>query len=353
MTKNIILALDAMGGDHAPATVIDGAAIAQKKNPNIIFQLYGDEDRLRPLLAHHPELKNATIHHTPSAIPGEMRPSVALRQGKHSSMRLAINAVAEGNAHGIVSAGNTGALMAMARMVLGCLPGIDRPAIIAALPTMRGRCVMLDLGANLECSPDNLVQFAIMGSLYARAIGIAEPNVALLNIGMEEMKGHDEIRAAAGILRETPIAGKFIGYIEANDIGTGRADVIVTDGFTGNIALKTAEGTAKLVGTFLKQALGMSWMAKAGALLAQNALKSMKQRMDPRLYNGAMLLGLQGICVKSHGSADARGIANAIHVASQLVENGLNETIKEDFARLYGMQTGPLIEQATPQANQP
>ncbi len=345
MSRNITIALDAMGGDYAPAMVIDGAAIAARKSPSLSFQFYGDEAKIRPMLARYPELRNAEIFHAPDAVPADMKPSTALRQGKKSSMRLAINAVAENRAHGVVSAGNTGALMVMARMVLGMLPGIERPAITTTLPTMRGRCVMLDLGANLECDPENLVQFAIMGSLFARAIGIAEPNVALLNIGMEEMKGHDEIRAAATILKDTPIPGRFTGYIEADDIPTGRVDVVVTDGFTGNIALKTAEGTAKLCGSFLKQAIQSSLVAKLGAALASGALKAMKQRMDPRAYNGAMLLGLQGICVKSHGGADARGFANAIHVTAQLIEHGLNDTIKDEFARLYGMQAAPLIDQ--------
>jgi glycerol-3-phosphate acyltransferase PlsX len=345
MSRNIIIALDAMGGDHAPAMVIDGAAIARRKYPHLSFQFYGDETKIKPMIARHHELRDTEIFHAPTSVPADMKPSTALRQGKHSSMRLAINAVAESRAHGVVSAGNTGALMVMARMVLGMLPGIERPAITTTIPTMRSRCVMLDLGANLECDPENLVQFAIMGGLFARAIGIPEPNIALLNIGMEEMKGHDEIRAAAAILKETPVPGRFIGYMEADDIPTGRADVVVTDGFTGNIALKTAEGTAKLCASFLKQAMQSSFMAKMGALLASNAFKLMKQQMDPRAYNGAMLLGLQGICVKSHGGVDARGFANAIHVASQLIERGLNDTIKDEFARLYGMQAAPLIDQ--------
>jgi glycerol-3-phosphate acyltransferase PlsX len=345
MNARITIALDAMGGDHAPSIVVDGAAIAQRNHPNIAFQLYGDEEKLRRLVSSHSELSAVEIFHAPAAIPNNMRPSTALRQGKDSSMRYAINAVAEGRAHGIVSAGNTGALMVIARMVLGMIPGIERPAITGILPTMRGRCVMLDMGANLECDPENLVQFAIMGSLFARAIGFAEPNVALLNIGMEEMKGHDEIRAAAAILKETPIPGRFLGYMEADDIPTGRADVVVTDGFTGNIALKTAEGTAKLCASFLKQAVQSSWIAKIGALLASAALKSMKNRMDPRAYNGAMLLGLQGICVKSHGGTDARGFANAINVAVQLVEHKLNDTIKDELAKLYGMQATPMIDQ--------
>lgn len=345
MTSHITLALDAMGGDHAPAIVVDGAALAQRSHPHVAFQLYGDEEKLKRLVSAHADLANVQIIHSPTFIPADMKPSTALRQGRDSSMRHAINAVADNRAHGVVSAGNTGALMVIARMVLGMINGIERPAIVGTLPTMRGSCTMLDLGANLECDPENLVQFAIMGALYARAIGVNEPNVALLNIGMEEMKGHDEIRAAAAILKETPIPGRFIGYVEADAIPAGGADVVVTDGFTGNIALKTVEGTAKLCASFLREAVQSSFMAKIGALLASNGLKSMRQRMDPRLYNGAMLLGLQGICVKSHGGTDARGFANAISVAAQLVEHKLNDTIKDELSRLYGVQDAPVIEQ--------
>lgn len=340
MSKPIIIALDAMGGDAAPQMVIDGAAMALKTRPHITFRIFGDEARLRPLLAAHPHMPMSFLHHTPDFIPGDMKPSVALRQGKNSSMRLAINAVAAGDAHGVVSAGNTGALMAIARLVLGMLPGIDRPAITSFFPTMRGRCVMLDLGANLECDPENLVQFAIMGSVFARsALGVHQPSIALLNIGTEEMKGHDEIRAAAAILRDTPLHGRFIGFIEGDKIPAGHVDVVVTDGFTGNIALKSAEGMGKLCAHFLKEAIGSSLLAKLGALLAQGAFQRMKKQMDPRAYNGAMLLGLQGVCVKSHGSTDAIGFANAIEVAAQLAEDGLNDIIRDEFAKLYGVQS--------------
>lgn len=338
MTRDMILALDAMGGDRAPAMVVEGAALAARKNACLSFIMFGDEAKLRPLTARFPELQNVAIRHTPDAIPGDMKPSVALRQGRNSSMRLAINAVAKGEADGVISAGNTGALMALSRLVLGVLPGIDRPAIVSILPTIKGRVVMLDLGANLECDPDNLVQFAIMGALFARVeLGLKEPRVGLLNIGTEEMKGHDEIRAAAAILRETPLPGRFIGYVEADEIPGGDVDVVVTDGFTGNVALKTAEGTAKLCSSFLKQALHGSWLSKLGAFLARGAFAHLRRRMDPRGYNGAMLVGLQGVSVKSHGGTDAIGFANAIDVAIKLVDAGLNEKIKSEFARLYGV----------------
>jgi phosphate acyltransferase len=337
MPQPIIIALDAMGGDKAPDAVIDGAALALKKNPNIVYRIFGDEGRVRPLIARHANLSKVIFYHTPDSIPGDMKPSAALRQGRNSSMRLAINAVADGHAQGVVSAGNTGALMALSRLVLGSLPGIDRPAIVSTVPTMTGRCVMLDMGANLECDADNLVQFAIMGSLFARAaLHLKEPRIALLNIGSEEMKGHDELRAAAAILRETPLHGKFVGYVEADRIPHGDVDVVVTDGFTGNVTLKTIEGTAKLCAYFLKEALQFSWLSIFGAMLARGAFARMKARMDPRKYNGAMLVGLQGVCVKSHGGTDAQGFANAVLVAATLIEEGLNDRIKDEFAKLYG-----------------
>jgi glycerol-3-phosphate acyltransferase PlsX len=341
MPPSITIALDAMGGDHSPDKIVNGAALALRKKPDVIYHFYGDEARVRPLIARHESLKNAVMHHTPDAIADNLRPSAALRQGRNSSMRLAINAAAQGQVQGVVSAGNTGALMALARLVLGMLPGIDRPALVSLIPTLRGRCTLLDMGANLECAPDNLVQFAIMGSLFSRiAASTQEPTVALLNIGAEEMKGHDEIRAAAAILKETPLPGRFTGYIEADEILHGKADVVVTDGFTGNIALKTLEGTAKLCAGFLRQSVQeSSWIAKAGVALAADAFGRMKKRMDPREYNGAMLVGLSGVCVKSHGGTDARGFCNSILMAVELVEQGLNDRIKAEFDRLYGVKT--------------
>lgn len=338
MNPVIRIALDAMGGDHAPQIVVEGAALALRQNPALAFTFFGDVAELRPYLAAHSHLQAAVVVHTADRITGDMKPSVALRQGRNSSMRLAINAVGNGEADAVVSAGNTGALMALARFVFGTLPGIDRPAIVSVLPTIRGRVVLLDLGANLECTPDNLVQFAIMGSLVAQAeLGLHTPSVGLLNIGTEEMKGHDEIRAAAAILKETPLPGRFVGYVEADAIPSGKVDVVVTDGFTGNVVLKTAEGTAKLCASFLRGAMHASWLAKLGGLLAYGAFQQLKKQLDPRDYNGALLVGLQGVCVKSHGGTDARGFANAIGVAAKLVHEGLNERIKMEFARLYGM----------------
>ncbi len=339
IAKPNVIALDAMGGDNAPVIVIDGAALARARTPDIQFIFFGDEAQIAPLLAHYPQLCGCSeIRHTTEVISSDMKPSLALRQGRKSSMRLAINAVAEGEASSIVSAGNTGALMATAKFVLRTLPGVDRPAIATMLPTKKGETVMLDLGANIECDAENLVQFALMGAIFCRTVlGRSEPLIGLLNIGTEELKGHDEVRIAAQILRERPIPGRFLGFIEGNDITAGTVDVVVTDGFSGNIALKAIEGTANLIAYFLKQVFTSSLIARVGYLLSRGAFQRLKSRVDPRRYNGAMFLGLQGVCVKSHGGTDAEGFANAIGVAYDLVRRGFNERIAEEMAAQYGM----------------
>lgn len=336
MSQRQIIALDAMGGDHAPDMVIAGADIARERHPDVRFLLVGDSARIGPLLAKHPALAAVTeVVHTEDAVAGDAKPSVALRAGRRSSMRLAIDAVADGRAACVVSAGNTGALMAMAKFVLKTLPGIDRPAIASFFPTLRGESVMLDLGANTECTPDNLVQFALMGAVFARTVlALPEPSIGILNIGSEDVKGNDTVRNAAQRLREMTLPGRFHGFVEGTDIGAGTTDVIVTDGFTGNVALKTAEGTAKLYTEFLRRTFESSLMARLGYLLARPAFKKLKARTDPRRYNGAMFLGLRGICVKSHGGTDALGFANAIGVAANLAINGFNETIGREISRL-------------------
>lgn len=333
-----VIALDAMGGDEGPEMVISGANIALERYPRLSFLIFGDEARVAPVLAKYPALKAVSeLRHTADYVPSTMKPSAALRQGRNSSMRLAINAVAKGEAVSVVSAGNTGALMAMAKFVLKTMPGIDRPAIATVFPTQKGECVVLDLGANLECDAENLVQFALMGSIFCHAVlGVQNPSIALLNIGVEEMKGHDEVRTAAAILRDRPLPGTFCGFVEGNDIMAGDVDVIVTDGFSGNIALKTAEGTAKFISHMLRQSFQSSWLAKIGYLFARGSLNKMKLRADPRRYNGAMFLGLQGVCVKSHGGTDCEGFANAIGVAHDLVAHRFNERIGEELARHYG-----------------
>jgi glycerol-3-phosphate acyltransferase PlsX len=275
-------------------------------------------------------------------VTNEAKPSIALRSGRRSSMRLAIDAVADAKADCVVSAGNTGALMAMAKFALKTLPGIDRPAIASFFPTMRGESVMLDLGANIECDAENLVQFALMGDAFARTVlGLVHPTVGLLNVGSEDLKGNDAVRAAATKLRSPDAPVKFHGFIEGNDIAAGTVDVVVTDGFTGNIAVKTAEGTARMFGEFMRAAFKHSVLARIGYLFAADALKKMRLRIDPRRYNGAMLLGLNGIVVKSHGGADALGFANAIGVAVDMKVNGFVDQIRDELARLSAIQTPP------------
>src|SRR5438445_13417137 len=332
-----------MGGDGAPAIVLKGAAIALQRHPGVRYLLFGAEEMVRPLLAKLPGLgEAATMVHTSEVVAADAKPSLALRAGRQSSMRLAIDAVAEGRADGLVSAGNTGALMAMAKFALKMLPGIDRPAIASFLPTRRGESVMLDLGANIECDADNLVQFALMGDAFARSVlGLTQPTVGILNVGSEDLKGHEAVRAAATQLRAENSPVKFHGFIEGNDIAAGTVDVIVTDGFTGNGALKTAAGTARLFSEFLRAAFKHSVLARVGYLLAADALKKMRERMDPRRYNGAMLLGLNGIAVKSHGGADALGFANAIGVAVDMKLNGFVDQIRDELARASAVPPAP------------
>jgi glycerol-3-phosphate acyltransferase PlsX len=333
---SITIALDAMGGDRAPAMVIRGADLALERHPDTRFLIFGAENQIAPLLAQLPRVaKVATLHHTSETVADDDKPSQALRAGRGTSMRLAIEAVADGRADGVVSAGNTGALMAIAKFVLKTLPGIDRPAIATFFPTMRGESVMLDLGANIECDAENLVQFALMGDAFARSVlGLTQPAVGLLNVGSEDLKGNDAVRNAAVRLRSGMIPLRFYGFVEGDDIGAGTVDVIVTDGFTGNVALKTAEGMAKLFAEALRTSFRYSPMARFGYLFARNAMKKFAARFDPRRYNGAMLLGLSGIVVKSHGSTDAFGFANAIGVAIDMKVNGFLEKIRSDLARV-------------------
>jgi len=337
----LTLSLDAMGGDNAPEMVIEGIEASLAKLSSVKFLVYGDEARLAPLLKAHPlAARVSEIRHTKDIVTNDEKVRTALREGRNSSMRLAIDAVGDGEAAGVISAGNTGALMAMAKFVLKTLPGIDRPAIATYYPTERGESVMLDLGANIVCDADNLVQFAVMGEVFARnVLGRENPSIGILNVGAEDLKGNEAVRTAAAMLQESSLPIKFYGFVEGDDIGAGTVDVVVTDGFTGNIALKTAEGTAKMFGTFLKKALMSSLMSKIGAFFAQQALKKFKMSVDPRRYNGAMFLGLNGICIKSHGGTDALGFANAIHVAVELITHSFNENIKKDFAKLSAHQT--------------
>ncbi len=336
MNQEIILALDAMGGDQAPEMVLRGANLARIRYPNLRFVIFGDETVISPLLRRFKKLTSiSTIEHTKEKILNDDTLAVIIRQRRNSSMSLAIHSVGSGQTQGIVSAGNTGALMAFAKIVLKTLPGIDRPAMGSIFPTQRGESVMLDLGANIDCSSGHLVQFAIMGEVFARnVLGVREPTVGLLNIGTEEVKGNDIIRNAASALRESGLPIKFHGFIEGDDIAAGTVDVVVTDGFAGNIALKTAEGAARLYGSYIRSAFKRSVMSRAGYLLARPALKMLRDRLDPRAYNGAMFLGVNGVVVKSHGGTDYKGFANALCVAADMVNQGINPKIINELSRM-------------------
>ena len=337
------IAIDAMGGDFGPSVTVPGMLKAMKDlgADKVSFLLYGDEREIRPILNKYPQLNSITeVHHTDYVVANDEKPSIALRTGRHSSMRLAINAVKEGHADCIVSAGNTGALMAMAKMVMKCLPGIHRPAIGSVFPSIGDDIVMLDLGANLQCDEEVLAQFAILGTVYARVVqGIERPSVALLNIGSEEMKGHEEIRAAAAILSQVDFPGNFVGFVEGSDVPMGKVHVVVADGFTGNIALKMAEGVGKMSTHLMRNAFKSSVFAFLGYLLSKRALRRMKDRIDPRVYNGGMFLGLAGVCVKSHGGSDDIGFSYAIKGAYKLVSNRFNERVAEEIEELMSQES--------------
>ena len=329
------IAIDAMGGDIGPAVMVAGMARARRKDRSLRFDLFGDKKLIGPELDKHRPLKDAvTVHHMTDSIGASEKPSQAIRRAKTTSMGMAINAVKEGQANAALSAGNTGALMAMAKLALRTMPGIDRPALAALLPTLGNTdCVMLDLGANTECDAQNLVQFAVMGSAYSRTVlGISKPRVKLLNIGTEELKGTDELKEAAALLREaTYLPMKFDGFTEGDKLSRGDIDVVVTDGFSGNIALKTAEGTARFVTDLLRRAFTSSFRSKAGFALSKPALNLLKTHLDPNNHNGAVFLGLNGLVVKSHGGANYKGVANAIGVAASMVRNDITRKIGEDL----------------------
>ncbi|MFN6254123.1 MAG: phosphate acyltransferase PlsX [Acetobacteraceae bacterium] len=331
------LAIDAMGGDAAPEAVLDGLELAAERHPQARFLLVGDEARVGGALARRKRAANVcSLRHAPEVISGDLKPTAALRM-RGSSMRMAIDAVAAGEAAGVVSAGNTGALMALAKIVIKTMPEIDRPALAAIGPSARGDVVLLDLGANVQCDARNLVEFAIMGDAFARvALGLTMPSIGLLNVGSEELKGDDRVRAAAEILRDSHVGAQFRGFIEGHDITAGTVDVVVTDGFTGNVALKTGEGALKLMRDLLRQVFTSSVPARLGYLLARPALDRLREWMDPRRYNGAILLGLNGVVVKSHGGTDALGFAHAVDVAMDMVTHGYNDRIRDGFDRLAG-----------------
>lgn len=330
------LAIDAMGADAGVDVVIEGLALALQEGLAADITLYGREGEIRTALASR-DLSGITldIQHAEDVITMDDKPSSALRRGRNSSMWAAIQAVKEDKADGAVSSGNTGALMAMSVFQLRMIEGIDRPAISALWPTQQGSAVVLDVGANVEATAEQLVQFAIMGEAYFRALtGKEKPTVGLLNVGAEELKGHGTIRNAATILRECDPEMAFCGFVEGNDIPSGDVDVVVTDGFTGNVALKTAEGMAHLIGGWIKTALTSTTRAKLGALVMMPALKALKNEMDPSRVNGAPLLGLNGLVLKSHGGADAQGVAAAIARASRLAKHPFQSEISRTAARV-------------------
>ncbi len=326
-----------MGGDQAPAMVLAGLEIAALRHPETRFLVVGDEAKVAPLLR---PLRRASslcsLRHAAEVIGNEMKPTAALRV-RNASMRVAIDAVAAGEAAGVVSAGNTGALLALSKIVIKALPGIDRPAMAGIGLSARGDIVMLDLGANLTCDVRNLVEFAVMGDVFARTVlGLPAPTIGLLNVGSEEQKGDEQVREAAELLRQSPIAAQFYGFVEGDDITRGTTDVIVTDGFTGNVALKTGEGALRLIRELLGQVFRSSLSARLAYLLARPALERLREWLDPRRYNGAVLLGLNGVVVKSHGGADAEGFANAVDVALDMVTHRFNDQIRKGLARMVG-----------------
>ena len=341
------IAIDAMGGDSGPPAMVAGAALALKQRPDLNFLLFGDQAAIREQIDDRSELAEASeIHHCDDVISGTERPSQAIRRAATTSMGRAIAAVKEGSAHAAVSGGNTGALMAMSKLALRTMPGIDRPALSALLPTLGDNdCVMLDLGANTECDVNNLVQFAVMGAAYARVVlDLDRPRVQLLNIGTEELKGTDELKEAAAILRESTDLGlRFDGFIEADKLSRGGADVVVTDGFSGNIALKSVEGTARFVTDLLRKAFASSIRSKIGFAISRPAARLLRHHLDPNNHNGAVFLGLNGLIVKSHGSATPAGVANAIGVAARMVRHDLTRKIDEDLA---SVARRPLLEDA-------
>lgn len=351
-TSGLTIALDGMGGDHGPETTIGGAELACIRHPQVRFLIFGDEAVMRPVLEKFPRVAAVSeIIHTDVAISMDELPSQALRRGrKTSSMWQAIDAVKAGRAQVAVSAGNTGALMAMSKVILKTMPNVERPALAALWPTMRGECVVLDLGATIGPGAIQLVQFAVMGEAFARIIfGLERPTVGLLNIGQEEVKGTEQVKEAAQILRTADLNVDFYGFVEGDDIAKGTTDVVVTDGYTGNIALKTAEGTVRLIVEFLRGALNSSLMSRLGYLLAQGAFKALSKKLDPRSSNGAVFLGLNGLVVKSHGGTDNEGFAYAIDVAVDVAAAGLVQKIMADLGPLDSLKlsNGKSAEQST------
>ena len=335
MTRPITIAVDAMGGDFGPSVIVPGCALSLKRAPETRYVLVGKKPDIDKALASHEKLAAASeVVHTDVTVAMDDKPSQALRAGRwKSSMWLALQAVRDGDADMAVSAGNTGALMAMAKFCLKSMPGVERPAIAAIWPTARGESVVLDVGATIGADAEQLVDFAIMGEAMARAVfHVDRPTVGLLNIGVEEVKGLEQIREAGQILRESSLPMRYHGFVEGDDVGRGTVDVVVTEGFAGNIALKTAEGTARQIGGYLRNAMRRGILSRLGYLLAKGAFDTLREKMDPRKVNGGVFLGLNGLVVKSHGGTDAEGFASAVALGIDMVRSDVVKTIAEDFA---------------------
>ena len=338
---SLIISIDAMGGDYGPEVTIPASLACLKNNPDLKLILVGDEAVLKPQLAQGmcDYQDRLAIQHASQCVEMDESPSKALKNKKDSSMRVAINLVHDGRADACVSAGNTGALMATARFVLKMIPGIDRPAIISTLPSINGHTHVLDLGANVDCTAEHLFQFAVMGAELVKAVeNIDNPRVGLLNIGEEDMKGNEQVKAAAKLLENSSL--NYIGYVEGDSLNAGhiRVDLIVADGFVGNVALKSIEGAAKMIGTALKEAFGKNIVTKLAGLLAYPVLKSFKKRIDPRLYNGASFLGLRGLVIKSHGGADVLEFKTAIHLAEIEVKKDVIRKISEQVEKTLSLR---------------
>ncbi|MCF3639502.1 phosphate acyltransferase PlsX [Rhizobium sp. TRM95111] len=333
------ISIDVMGGDFGPKVVIPGAAKALERHPDTRFVLFGIEQDCAPLLEKYPKLKAAsTFRHCDVAVGMDEKPSQALRRGRgKSSMWLAIDAVAKGEADVAVSAGNTGALMAMAKFCLRMMANIERPAIAGIWPTLKGESIVLDIGATIGADANQLFDFALMGGAMARALfEIDRPTVGLLNVGVEEIKGQEEVKAAGQLIREANVDTiDYIGFVEGDDIGRGTADVVVTEGFSGNIALKAAEGTARQIAEYLRAAMSRTWLARLGYILAKSAFDRVREKMDPRKVNGGVFLGLNGVVIKSHGGTDAEGFAAAVDVGYDMVRNGLKQKIENDLKKYH------------------
>jgi len=349
MASDIRIALDAMGGDHGPTIVVPAAAVALERRPDVQFLLYGREEAIRPILGRHPKLAaKSRIFHSDVAVKMSDKPSQALRTGRRvSSMWQAIEAVKSGAADCAVSAGNTGALMAMAKFCLHTMEPIERPAIAAIWPTLRGESIVLDVGATIGADAQHLVDLAVMGAAMARIVfHIDSPTVGLLNVGAEEIKGVEEVRTAGRILREANLPNlRYSGFVEGDDLGKGAVDVFVTEGFTGNIALKTAEGTARQVGQYLRDAMNDSLMSRIGFLFARNAMAALRAKMGPRA-SGGVFLGLDGVVIKAHGGADAESYAGAVELAYDMVRQELLGKIREMIAHANGFRPSPMPSRA-------